>query len=1045
MAEQERLGLLEMGSNSLKLYLVSTSSGATPSIQTTKFPWRIAHVFFEKGRLDDEATEEIITRLREARAYASDLRFEDVLTIATGMFREIDNLEEIASRVASEIGARVRVISGADEAGLMGRGFRDQAISAPALLCDLGGATMEWVWLGPTGESKCGSEPLGAIRNQYAFAEWQGQPDEFVERSARHCDEVLARLPASPVVQVVATGGTAKALARVADKETIPLDEIEAIVRRAAQHGPPEGLAPHRAPVFLAGAIVLWRVLARSGAGELTYGTSAVRHGMVVRLLRLLERHAPGDLHATQLLQTTGEGLFDAPTKPESALAPGSRVGRYVVVEELGAGAMGVVYKATDPTLDREIALKVMTARPTSRDTAAEVSSRLLREAQALAKLSHPHVVAVHDVGTVGDDVFVAMELVTGKTLTEWRRDEAPSAARVLEVFSAAGRGIEAAHHAHVVHRDFKPENVIVGEDGRVRVLDFGLARVARPEADDAASTAPVTDTAGIAVDRSSSAAIAGTPAYMAPEQHRGETVDERTDQFSFCVALYEALYDAPPFPRENLDELRSAVLAGRVQDAPAGSQVSPRLRRILLRGLSADPAERYPSMTELLAELDDATRARGGRIAVVAVIAAVALAAAAFAIWQVRKPAPSDVCAGAQEMLADVWDPAVRRSVHAAFLATGRAHAPATFERVAKVLDGQRAAWIAMRTDACKATHVRGTQSAEVLALRESCLDRRLDELRLLTARFRAADARVVDNAIHSAFALGRIQECADIDALRAAASAAADGGPTEPPKPASGCGLVPGAPFNPIEIGRAWVYSVIDPSTDLPRNEEPKVVTVEALEEIGGCKGSLKAYRMRSHTGPGDGVRWQEVRPVPSPDGYPPGRITLRHRDRWLRADGREVKEEYYEPGRIRLDETCAHTLPQASYVDTYTEVGVKPGAREQCGKETRRKTRTFEWLVLDVDKRLKLDLDYSHPACCGGGATPCKPPPDGPGHTCRHDDGAPANVWHCRFETLVVRRNEVDGGKVATYWFAPGVGKVKEVSKGEENEQLICFFVP
>jgi len=1047
MGGNERYGLLEMGSNSLKLYLVSMPDGAMPSIQTLKFPWRIAHAFFERGSLDAEAAEEIITRLCEARERAHGLPFESVMTIATGMFREIDNLEEVTERVAAEAGVRMRVISGADEAGLMARGFRDQEISAPALLCDLGGATLEWAWQGPTGESECGSERLGAIRNQYAFAEWQADPEDCLERSASHCDRVLAGIPAAAGAQVVATGGTAKAIAMVAGTDVVPLAELEALARRAVTRGPPAGLKPHRAPVFAAGAIVLWRVVAHCGAPDLRYGTSAVRHGMVVRLLQLLERHPPEQLHATQLLRTTQEGTLELGGATDTALAPGSRVGRYVIVEKLGAGGMGVVYRATDPTLGREIALKVMAVRPTAGSTAAEVSGRLLREAQSLAKLSHPHVVSVHDVGTVGDDVFVAMELVEGKTLSEWRRDEKPTQAQILEVFAAAGRGVEAAHRANLVHRDFKPENVIVAEDGRVRVLDFGLARIADPGVDDSApASAAKPVEPGQDRAQQSTGRIIGTPAYMAPEQHRGGSVDERSDQFSFCVTLYEALYDGPPFAGKTLEQLKRAVDAGRVEEPPEGTGVSPKLRRVLLRGLAVDRDHRYPSMTALLAGLDSATSTRGGGWRTLAMLAAAALAAFAIAIALGASPrsAPTRPCADAGTVPADVWDAEVKVGVRNAFLATGRPHAQATFDRVAKVIDGHAAAWVAMRTEACEATRVHATQSDEVLALRNLCLDRRLEEIRELAARFRTADARGVDNSIHDAFTLGLIAQCADVDALLAEARAEEKSGDaTARTKPAPGCGLVAGAPFSPLAVGRKWVYDVVDPSTGLPRSEDPKVVSVEALEKIGGCKGYIEAFRVRSQTAPGYALRWQETRPVSSPPGFPAGELTLRHRDLWTTNDGIVTKEEYYQPERIRLDGTCAHTLPRASYLDTYDEVEVEPG--RECGKETKRKTRTFDWQVVETGAVISLDMDYSHPACCSEGSAPCSPPPDGPGHTCVRKEGSEAASWRCRFETLMVRRREVDGGKLATYWFAPGVGKVKELSRGEEIEHLICFAVP
>ena len=307
-SSQKLFGLLEMGSNSLKLYLVDMEP-AEPTIETSKFPWRIAHHFFATGELSTTAAGEIVTRLEEARAQSRGLEFSSVLTIATGMFREIDNLDEVTAMVKREVGVRIRVISGADEATLMSRGFRELPLSAPAMLCDLGGATMEWVWLGGAGESTCGSEPLGAIRNQYRFADRAADPTAYVGASAEHCDRLLAGLPTAISPQLVATGGTARALAMVAASETIAVTTIAELVDRVAARGAPEIILSPRREVFLPGLIILWRVALHCGATELQYGTSAVRHGMVVRLLQLLEKYEPKQLHATQLLRSTQKKL----------------------------------------------------------------------------------------------------------------------------------------------------------------------------------------------------------------------------------------------------------------------------------------------------------------------------------------------------------------------------------------------------------------------------------------------------------------------------------------------------------------------------------------------------------------------------------------------------------------------------------------------------------------------------------------------------------------------------------------------------------------
>src|SRR5262245_3931586 len=260
-------------------------------------------------------------------------------------------------------------------------------------------------------------------------------------------------------------------------------------------------------------------------------------------------------------------------------LPPGAKLDRYVLGEMLGRGGMGIIYRAHDPELDRNVAIKVL--RPEFARKDPDAARRIAHEARVMARSSHPNVVAVHDVGRVDDQVYVAMELVAAGSLKEWLDREPRSVAEILEVFVAAGQGLIAAHDAGVVHRDFKPDNVLVGADGRVRVTDFGLAH------DYVSST--------------ESPVIAGTPAYMAPEQFEGGSVDARSDQFSFCAALYEALYRQRPFKGSSWVELGEAITHGRIVSAPAKTQVPGSLRAILLRGLAVAPGDRFPTLAELL------------------------------------------------------------------------------------------------------------------------------------------------------------------------------------------------------------------------------------------------------------------------------------------------------------------------------------------------------------------------------------------------------------------------------------------------------------
>src|SRR3954470_9604696 len=291
------------------------------------------------------------------------------------------------------------------------------------------------------------------------------------------------------------------------------------------------------------------------------------------------------------------------PRQPGEPLPRGSAVGRYVVLERIGSGGMGVVYAAYDPELDRKVALKLF--RPDRAGAAGEAALRLPREGQVRARLSGPHVVAVYDAGTFGDQVFVAMELMEGRTLRQWLGEGKRGWREIVDVFVAAGRGLAAAHAAGLVHRDFKPDNVLLGTDGRVKVADFGLARPVGVVEKEGSQSSPGSGSGGLlARPLTEGGQVMGGSAYMAPEQLRGGAADARSDQFSFCVALWEALYGQKPFAGTGLREMLDAERRGEVREPPEGSGVPPRLQPVLRRGLAASPEARYPGMAELLHNL---------------------------------------------------------------------------------------------------------------------------------------------------------------------------------------------------------------------------------------------------------------------------------------------------------------------------------------------------------------------------------------------------------------------------------------------------------
>ncbi len=455
-------------------------------------------------------------------------------------------------------------------------------------------------------------------------------------------------------------------------------------------------------------------------------------------------------------------------------LTAGTAFGRYLVVRTLGSGGMGVVYLAYDPQLDRGVALKVL--RPGARSADREpASSRLLREAQVMARLSHPNVVPVYDVGTVAAHLFVAMEHVDGRTLRQWLRDERRPWAAVLDVMVGAGRGLAAAHAAGLVHRDFKPDNVMLDAQGRPRVMDFGLARAA--EDDEGPATHRDVDLELVSAGASGSGAgvesltrtgfVLGTPAYMAPEQHFGAAPDPASDQFSFCVALHEALYGERPFEGATAADLCRAARERNVRPPPSGSGVPGWLRRAVLRGLAPTPQERWPSMDALLQELvahrHDPSRVRAG-LATIGVLAAVAGAGA----W-VQSGPTQDPCGGGEATLAESWNDGHREQLHEAFGRTGLAFAGEAASQTIAGLDAWGAQWVHEHRSACEATHVRHEQSGAGLDLRMHCLAGRQRALRALVEVLVSADAGTVESAGQAVEHLPRPGYCEDLEALRA------------------------------------------------------------------------------------------------------------------------------------------------------------------------------------------------------------------------------------------------------------------------------------
>jgi tetratricopeptide (TPR) repeat protein len=448
--------------------------------------------------------------------------------------------------------------------------------------------------------------------------------------------------------------------------------------------------------------------------------------------------------------------MIAAMQKPIELLDPGTLVGgRYCIRERLGQGGMGVVYEAWDEELRRTVALKVLQHGEGGRE-------RLLREAQAMAKVSdHPNVVTVHDFGTHEGQVFLVMDRLYGGTLTQWLAKQRRSWREVVARFVEAGRGLQAAHRAGLVHRDFKPDNVMLDRDDRAQVTDFGLAQDLQPVPDPAEGEGAAGGPRRVRQGK----VLEGTLLYMAPELFTYEgRADAQSDQFAYCVAFYEALYGQLPFDDQSTQKFILDASDGRVRPPPPGRRVPRWLRRVVLRGLSARPEARYPSMEALLGDLDRLPRqARRRRLA--GLVAVVVAAAAGLGYRAARPP----LCRGFAAHLAGAWDEARRREVRAAFRRVPRPYVEEALRGVEQVLDAYARGWVRMRTEACQATHERGVQSAALLDLRIQCLDRRLREAGALVGQLAQADEQGVQKAVEAAGGLVPLSGCADAAALQA------------------------------------------------------------------------------------------------------------------------------------------------------------------------------------------------------------------------------------------------------------------------------------
>ena len=442
------------------------------------------------------------------------------------------------------------------------------------------------------------------------------------------------------------------------------------------------------------------------------------------------------------------------------------RIGRFTVLEEIGSGGMGMVYAAYDEKLDRKVAVKVLRDDQGIDEDALQ---RFEREAQAMARLSHPNVVTVHEVGQSDGEAYLAMEFIHGQSLAAWITTK-PGWREVLEVFIQAGEGLIAAHDAKLVHRDLKPHNIMRDDSGVVKVLDFGLVRRDGDEHLRTHEHDPIggsESSSALASSLTVTGTVMGTPAYMSPEQIRGELVDARSDQFSFCVAMFEALYGERPFDGPSLPLRMESIAQQRVRAVPPGSAVPSAVRKVLLRGLRADPEERWPSMAALLEPLRQLVAPRQSRWGAAAVLVGAFGVVAAVAATQYV--ARAERCAEPTHKLDGIWDDDRKRGVGEAFGALESPLAASVLPRVRQDLDAYAEGWQAMHVDACEASVVREEQSAWMMERRMACLQRAATSLRATVDTLADADEKVVSRAQSLTGDLPPLSRCADTDALAA------------------------------------------------------------------------------------------------------------------------------------------------------------------------------------------------------------------------------------------------------------------------------------
>ena len=532
------------------------------------------------------------------------------------------------------------------------------------------------------------------------------------------------------------------------------------------------------------------------------------------------------------------------------------RVGRYVVLERIGRGGMGTVYAAYDEQLDRKVALKVL---HDGGGDGSDGAQRLQREAQAMARLSHPNVVTVHEVGESQGVVFMAMEFIRGESLSSWMSTK-PQWPEIRDVFLQVARGLLAAHEAGLVHRDLKPPNIMRAEDGRVKVLDFGLARSSDHVEFSEDTNDHVSSEGGLMPlsTLTRTGAVMGTPPYMSPEQHEGKATDARSDQYSFCLVLWQAIIGKRPFPGHGMRQLWMAKRKGPPPWPDPAPSIPKEVIDAMRKGLRAAPDDRWPSMADLVEVLSREHERPGAWGWLGFGVVGITMAAVLGLTLLQGDP---ERCSGAESKLEGVWDEPRREQVQSAILGIERDYASRVWERARDDLDAYRDEWLEMHTEACEASTVRGEQSAAVMDARMACLHRASVALGATADVLASADTQVVRRAHELTGELPPLSRCADVEALSAQ---------VEPPLPEEAANVQLVRDFlleSKVERGAgkfADAHDAVDAAETLARVEEIKYAPIQselALErgmvalaqgEFTPAEESLKeAVELASHHG--------------------------------------------------------------------------------------------------------------------------------------------------------------------------------------------------